>query len=808
MVLQKRKIIKYVSIPEGIQEDQQVWYIPITQEVFTEYDDYLSRMDFYNEKIFMCEITGHTNMTYFQAYQSELVHSQDVEKTFPESLKEPVLRKIQLSLTTRIDYLVDEIYDQFKKDYYPGESLICTIAGEKWEVQVREKTKFNEIISPNGVFRPAHTKYLIEMPEKYKKDDSREEVVDEKILSRERGSFTKAILRAFIKNVVKKEPWTGAPWIIKEKYAKKFKIEAISPKLRKEEIERQLHKKKMEIEGMSGKHSKNYPLKYPIEDLDLAPTLNVPHRPGFIFETLVNKNSISALLETWTFLNVFCEPLILDSFTLDDYIDSLHYTLLNPPCELINETHCSLLKSLVSERSSTCLSSCMSPSKKDIFNRINVINNTYIGSFGDNWRELLQKRIMQNGKWVIIVIGIINELLKNSLYPEKYDMVLKEFNVPDIKESYYTIYYNLNCDNKLRILEILIELCYNTPMTRNYIEECSESIIQAKKDKQELVKTRKQYLEKIREIREEMRKLFPSGIPRSEQSSPLEEQIDDEIDEENEEINDNYQGDDQSITYIEDSIATTIKTRSRSGANKRRKTFEEEPKIKSQPLDPKSLKQHEKLSQEIKKIKKQIQKVEEDMLISDINIREADAQRVRVLGYDRFWNKYWWLENNGMPYYGMPDSSTSYAGYATGRIWIQGPSPDIIEKFRQDKILERKQIEEGETPLASFNDWGYIDTPEKIEELLNWLNPKGIREFKLKNVIRARINFIYQAMDARQKYLSGELVEAKRSTRATLGIDFERERFLNWINSKAIEQFGYGHSHFHAKKERIPSKRK
>lgn len=807
MVLQKRKIIKYVSIPEGVQEDQQVWYIPITQEVFTEYDDYLTRMDFYNEKIFMCEITGHTNMTYFQAYQSELIHSRDVEKTFPESLKEPVLRKIQLSLTTRIDYLVDEIYDQFKKDYYPGESLICTLAGEKWEVQVREKTKFNEIISPNGIFRPAHTKYLVEMPERYKKDDIKEEVVDEKVLSRERGSFTKAILRAFIKNVVKRESWTGAPWIIKEKYARKFKIDIISPKLRKEEIEKQLHKKKMEIEGISGKNTRNYPLKYPIEDLDLIPSSNVHHRPELIFETLINKNSISVLLETWTFLNVFCEPLILDSFTLDDYIDSLQYTSLNPPCELINETHCSLLKSLVSERSSLCLSSCMSSSKKDVFNRINVINNNYIGNFGENWRELLQKRILENGKWVIIVIGIINELLRNSLYPEKYDSILKEFNVPNIKDSYYEIYYTLNCDNKLRVLEILIELCYNTPMTRNYIEECSESIIQAKKDKQELIKTKKQYLEKIREIRDAIRKLFPGGIPRSEQLSIPEEQIEEQIDEEiDEETNDNFEQDDQSITNLEDNIATTIKTRSRSGANKRRKTFEE-PKVKYQPPDPKSLKQHEKLTQEIKKIKRQIQKIEEDIVINDVNIREADAQRVRVLGYDRFWNKYWWLENNGMPYYGMPDSSTSYAGYASGRIWIQGPSPDIIEKFRQDKILERKQIEEGQTPLASFNDWAYIDTPEKIQELLNWLNPKGIREFKLKNVIRARINFIYQAMDARQKYLSGEL-EAKRSTRATLGIDYERERFLNWINSRAIEQFGSGHSHLHVKKERASNKRK
>jgi hypothetical protein len=41
-----------------------------------------------------------------------------------------------------------------------------------------------------------------------------------------------------------------------------------------------------------------------------------------------------------------------------------------------------------------------------------------------------------------------------------------------------------------------------------------------------------------------------------------------------------------------------------------------------------------------------------------------------------YWNKYWWFERNGMPFGGLPDSS-SHSGYANAMIWVQGPEENF-----------------------------------------------------------------------------------------------------------------------------------
>lgn len=80
-------------------------------------------MDFYKQRRFICEITGHSGMTFFEALQSEVCgdrlvvvlnwwlilrkmeESREVNNSFPEALKEPILRRIQFSTVSRVDNL-------------------------------------------------------------------------------------------------------------------------------------------------------------------------------------------------------------------------------------------------------------------------------------------------------------------------------------------------------------------------------------------------------------------------------------------------------------------------------------------------------------------------------------------------------------------------------------------------------------------------------------------------------------------------------------------------------------------------------
>lgn len=107
------------------------------------------------------------------------------------------------------------------------------------------------------------------------------------------------------------------------------------------------------------------PIRYPIEDLDIAPTRGKKQRPPLQFleadenddpedEDLlhdeVSSDSVGLLLETWNTLNVYCEVFQLDSFTFDDFFQAMRFSSEDVDCELFVEMHCAILKKLVNAK--------------------------------------------------------------------------------------------------------------------------------------------------------------------------------------------------------------------------------------------------------------------------------------------------------------------------------------------------------------------------------------------------------------------------------------------------------------------------
>jgi hypothetical protein len=104
------------------------------------------------------------------------------------------------------------------------------------------------------------------------------------------------------------------------------------------------------------------PIKYPIEDLDLAPKPEKQHRPMLKFmmagdaeedgvEDLlpydIAPETVGLLLETWDTLNVYCEVFELDSFPFDDFTQAMRFSSDEMDCDLFVEVHCAVLKKLV-----------------------------------------------------------------------------------------------------------------------------------------------------------------------------------------------------------------------------------------------------------------------------------------------------------------------------------------------------------------------------------------------------------------------------------------------------------------------------
>lgn len=227
MVLFKRKPVQYMPRPKIEDDSTDCWLIPETQELFLSYESYLQRMDWYKARKFICEISGHSGLSFFEALKSETAGARDVENAFPEPLKQPVLRKIQFSIVSRIDNLVDQVYDEFKNDYFPKEQVVVNKNGERMSGTIREKATFAELKNPDTgeVTREAFTRYLVNMDE----GEEAEMLADDLEVSRDRKAFTKQMLRSFIKNSVTREAWTGAPWLVKDNIAQFYQIDTSVP---------------------------------------------------------------------------------------------------------------------------------------------------------------------------------------------------------------------------------------------------------------------------------------------------------------------------------------------------------------------------------------------------------------------------------------------------------------------------------------------------------------------------------------------------------------------------------------------------
>jgi hypothetical protein len=253
----------------------------------------------------------------------------------------------------------------------------------------------------------------------------------------------------------------------------------------------------------------------------------------------------------------------------------------------------------------------------------------------------------------------------------------------------------------------------------------------------------------------------------------------------------------------------------RAAERQRKRDEEQERKEKAEAAAkiPKQSKEFTKILKDIQKKQDLVRKCEEEIATIDNDLREADCPRTRVMGKDRFWNRYYWFERNGMPYAGLPHSSTADAGYANGCIWVQGPDDmeregyidlkdewqsEYVSKFNMT-VPERKKLEEGHTSVFNARQWGYFDDPTDVDNLINWMDPRGFNELKLQKEMKLYRDKIVAHMEKRQDYLhpSEEKKEEsgkRMSTRTKHHHDHTAHRCLAWHNTFAIEELGHLHS--------------
>lgn len=287
------------------------------------------------------------------------------------------------------------------------------------------------------------------------------------------------------------------------------------------------------------------PVKYPIEDLEIPPSRE-KHRPPLKFLSCdtpspvrpsegagsgILMESVGPLLETWETLNVYCEVFDLDSFTFDDYIQALQFTSDEVPCELLDEIHCAVLKTLVNdekdlngqvqislpfapqeeseEENSTRDNSMLPTPEPEVKPRTtrSSLAKTEAAELkaqaildaklhraaeidqvvkGYDWRFRLRKRDFKDGRWVVIVVGLLNLLTREPRLKQRCEDVLKKLaptNLPATEETAISQYGRLDVNLRVKVLQIICMLSLETHHIRNYMEECTLNMTRLRKEK-------------------------------------------------------------------------------------------------------------------------------------------------------------------------------------------------------------------------------------------------------------------------------------------------------------------------------------
>lgn len=846
--------------------NKHVYYLEKTGEIFDSYEEYAARMSFYKLKQFQCEVTGRSNLDYFAALESEQSEARTLHSRFSEQLKPAVLKAVQFQVIGRLDHLVEAVYERFKDRYYKGERVLVDVAGAKYFARVEKvypprsrvadsaPSSSSASASPdtnihiisgdlkipakeaNAKDDPTAYYYWVHILEPEKRSDSnklsaatkaanlaRDESVVKSLMeircnlmSRDRLSFSKSILRRFIRDCVDRSAAVASPWIVKPSIAQRYGVPTSKPEEQKKDSEKrkknwdeseQPPSKKRKsgndasaeaaakkeaadkAKAEEAEKKKKKPVRYPTEDLDVrlndrdikAGMKLVRPTPS---STAVPFNTIPRVFESfvfaWNFLSVYGQPLHLSSFTLDEFEHAIRHSVADPPCPLLAEVHSTLiynLRTVPFVRHSALLSLLRrkeeeNPGVSEVFGVTIDQLSAAMADVGNNWERVPLRFAEGRVGWEDAMVGSLKDHATLENFPRLREILSRllfapeEVNVtsngssssrastptkgPEILSVAVTPgerYYTLPAEDRVAILSFMCNIAVSSKAIHAHMESCEEQLTALRKEKIEVNRSKKQFVEEMANLKSEMKE-EPSA-PNSDAGA-----------------NDQSEASDAEGSENKSRMSTREQLRAKTAASK------------------KALAEHRRLDEEVNKIERRLEGIEREFR------KLLGAVRVKPLGRDRFFNRIWWFD-------GMGSASLVGSGgvvqYGTGRLFIQGPSEfdmEILDQ-RKDEVERRRREEEGDDGILQPWEWAVYSEIEEVDAFVAWLNSKGNRELALKNTITKWWPHIAPGIRKRQADLSinAKLPEARRSTRTRnggSGHDVTKEPYMMWTNRRAV----------------------
>ncbi|XP_057817503.2 uncharacterized protein LOC131030630 isoform X1 [Cryptomeria japonica] len=763
MPLFKRKPFPLARAPEDIKPNDLVFQIRFTKEIFKDYQEYLERINLYRQRVWVCRVTGKTNLTYEEALVSERCATEKVQQ-FPKDLIGLVLRNIQFS-TLRLKELVPKISQSIKDVFLVGEE----VTGRKADTLIPCKILkvIQEIDDSEGTF-----KYEVGWLDKNKQltDAS---VESAETLVRKKPLVTQDVLKSFIRESTRCS--TPPCWIVHDELAKKYRLptdipEDLKNKIVKQEKQHDPHsegnkksseqnmengengskkrKRKETEEGDEGSKAKKEkdkveeqpkvePIKYPIEDSLVQPGPDDPvftERPLPATDFLMPMDCVGDLLMVWDFCVSFNKVLHLWPFSLEDFEKAIDYK--EGDITLLAETHCALLRIVLKDSSA--------------------------------YEDLMQKKKMpklsvQNWQDHLCAFFEVEEVGKYSNHLE------------EIRGGNYR---GLSPHAKLGFLHELVDRAFPSDVIRGqldeYIEERQALAATKREEEMEESRRKKEQLLLLKQQNAEGKEDPDGNVTQGNGENiktmdALDSDVLKSASEQNgsaSEQNGSTSGhkrsnSDNGVTKTSDANKTQIVSEnhyengdvnhslmptSRRAALQQKldaKAAEEREKEMARLEEQKKMQEKRKAKAEIVKEQKlREQRALEMQKRQEHFEREIEKRFIRTnsLGKDKNYNRYWFFRREGRLFVESEDSS----------------------------------------------QWGYYSAKEELELLMGSLNPKGVREKALQRQLEKHCTNISNAMQRRLKEIAQRfaLEEAaiRRSTRVRSQPKAAGVGFLSYVN--------------------------
>ncbi|EMD41798.1 hypothetical protein CERSUDRAFT_110363 [Gelatoporia subvermispora B] len=884
--------------------NKEVYYLSQTGEIFETYESYAARMSFYRLKQFQCEVTGKSGLDYFQALESERHEARTMHLRFPEPLKAAVLKAVQWQVMGRLDHLVEAVYERFKDRYFPDERIYIDIDGDKYSARIvqvfpprssadpstsrnspaalasssssplsDEEQPIHKIAEDlkipvkDSISRDDPTKYFykVQIVEQEKQqttvrthDRKGKEAtkaqwggslmdVQCSVMSRDRLTFSKSILRRFIRDCVDRDAAVASPWTVKSAIAERYGVNTVMPEdirkgvenIKKGEIDKRkkawedkegpatkkqkkmtaaaeqkvkvlaaaaekrerearekaehLQKVKEENERLAAEKKKKKPVRYPTEDLDVVigekekkagMKLKKPPPSRAGMPLGTDHVANEAFLMAWNFLVIYGQPLHLSPFTMDDFEQALRHSIPELPCLILAEIHATLIYNL----------------RTVPFTRHSAV------------LSLLASHKKPQGKDES-VFGISTERLVSALAEQGNNWERAPLRHSEGRDGWEESLVGCLKDHATtesfpRLREVLTRLLF-APETASETETTPASTptpgvlsISASPAKRyyslppedrvailsfmcNLAVSSKALHAHLEWCEEQLTALRKEKIEVNRTKKQHLEEMNGLTGENKEKDGKTSANGAEDETVMQDT--SDLSEVSDGDTDTPSARLRESRRAKEREMARAKSASAKQALAEHRRLDEEVNKLERRLEGIEREFRKLlGAVRIKPLGRDRFYNRVWWFDGLGAA---SLVGSGGTVQYGTGRIFVQGPSEFDIEVLERRADAEtRRQQEEGEGRLGT-GEWAVYNDLEEIDAFIAWLNPKGVRELALKNAFTKWWSHIAPGIRKRAADLANnaKLPEARRSARTKhAGHDILREPYMMWTNRKAV----------------------